>query len=90
MSEKITWEVLVELEPRLQQVFDECAAVKDDQLAPWFCANRIWYNRFKPRIVQLVGFERADHPILGTPTAYNIAYNTCYHQLPYCRDCDCL
>ena len=47
---------LCELEPRLRTLADEAAAVRDDGESDYFCANEVWFERFKPRLIGLVGF----------------------------------
>jgi hypothetical protein len=53
----ITWEQLVELEPRLLELYKQAEQVIDDGSSPSFCANDIWYEQFKPRLEELVGSE---------------------------------
>ena len=43
MSAKPTWKELVNLDPRLAQLYAEVRAVKDLG-GLCFCANRVWYG----------------------------------------------
>ncbi len=85
-----TFEELVRLEPRLGALLIEAKAVRRPR-GKSFCANLTWYRVFKPRLCQLVGWERAErHPVLSTNTAYDVAYDRIYDVLPNCRRCLCL
>lgn len=84
----LTWERLCELEPRLRLLEAEARAV---EAAPGYCAHRYWFGRcgFKARMSRLVGWEM-DRPALrpaelGSPVAYDIAYQTLYWALPDCN-----
>ena len=56
-----------------------------------FCANRVWYIRYEPRLKQLVGRHalRSD-PLLRSEEAYQLAQHKLYQLLPNCRDCICV
>ena len=82
------WDRLVAAEPRLEELLADCQAV--DGSDEHFCANRVWCRDFKPRLVELVGWDREGHPELESHEAYDVAYDTCYHALPDCRDCTCI
>ena len=83
------WEKLVKLEPRLKDLFKEAKAISGAD--EHFCANDIWYDYFKPQVSALVGNYREDPPEeLQTTHAYDVAYQTIYNQLPYCRKCGCM
>jgi hypothetical protein len=51
----VTWNELVRLEPELLVLEEDVSAVKP---VVGFCANRVWYSEFKPRLVALVGLAR--------------------------------
>jgi hypothetical protein len=56
-----------------------------------FCANRLWYVHYEPRLKRLVGKgAEADDPLLLTPEAYELSRQTLYKLLPACRDCICI
>ena len=84
-----TWAQLARLEPGLARLRREARAV--DGRDPHFCANRVWYQDFKPRLLPLVGWCRDDGPaVLRTQAAYALAYDTIYQELPGCRGCWCI
>lgn len=85
-----TWDQLVSLEPRLAGLLKEADAVRDPGGSS-FCANSVWYTRFKPRLVKLVGWgaEKQDK-VLRSPEAYDLSYEQIYYALPSCRNCMCL
>jgi hypothetical protein len=100
---KLTWDKLVELEPRLADLLAVAKGIKRKRGKP-FCANAVWYGHYdwhgrglKGRLLVLVGYDRAnraaddkDRKVLSTSEAYNIAYDTIIASLPDCRDCLCL
>ncbi len=93
LEKDLTWEKLVEIEPRLGQLLAEVRKVKDDKQMAGFCANNVWFgnNRhhgFKPRMYVLVG-RASVHPQLRSSTAYSMAYAKLYDALPSCRNCNC-
>ena len=82
--------MLVEREPELARLRRDVEAVRDEDGAP-FCANKVWYIHFKPRLKQLAGEgARRDDPLLRSPEAYELARHTLYRLLPDCRDCVCI
>lgn len=88
---KITWEYIVQLEPKLLELEKQIKAVKDDRTKPSFCANNVWYRQFKPKMVVLVGWSsKSKLPELMTDDAYDVAYDHLYALLPNCRNCMCL
>lgn len=47
-AKRLLWKRLIELEPRLEQVYAAAASIKDNRGAPYFCANEawsVWLNR---------------------------------------------
>jgi len=84
----MTWEQITQLEPRLAAMKAEAQKVKDPG-GPAFCANSIWYNQFKCRLITLVGWGAAETE-LQSSQAYDLAYKTIYNQLPACRNCTCI
>ena len=82
---KITWERIVQQCPELGRMRDEASKVDGSD---WqFCANEVWANDFKPRLVLLVGYDApANVPEwMATHTAYEIAYSTGGNEHPDCR-----
>ena len=83
----MTFEEIAKLEPRLKQLYNEARQVK--ATSEYFCANEVWYNEFKPRLMRLAGWHAAN-PELRTSEAYDLAYDAIYNQLPSCRNCACI
>lgn len=82
------WREIIKTEPRLARILARAKDVKDDGSAKSFCANRIWYEEFKPELIWLVGFE-SSHAALRTTKHYDVAYEKIYEALPACRGCIC-
>jgi hypothetical protein len=78
----MTFAELASLEPQLGALLREASRIDVD--SDTFCANAVWYRRFKPRLLLLVGWE-AESPRLRSSEAYDIAYETLYEALPDCR-----
>jgi hypothetical protein len=56
-----------------------------------FCANKFWYVRVEPRVIELVGERaRSEDPVLRSAQAQKLAYSTLYKLLPNCRNCACV
>ncbi len=86
-TKALTWSRLIDIEPQLLVLYNAAKAV--DGSAEHFCANRIWYDRFRNQLYPLVGWE-CGNPEIATPEAWDLAYSTIYEALPPCRDCLCL
>ena len=86
-EDKTTWDALIKVEPRLEDLFYDARAVKDLGKKQ-FCANIAWYRKLKPRLEHLVGWK-ADDKQLRTMEAYDTAYRLVYKELPSCRNCNC-
>jgi hypothetical protein len=89
----VKWSQIIKIEPRLNDLYKEAKALKDNGSAVSFCANSEWYgwhnhHGFKQRLCSLVGWEAA-HESLRTQDAYDIAYDKIYEALPNCRNCGC-
>jgi hypothetical protein len=96
VDQSLTWNTLVELEPRLPQLYHRAKAIKDHRRTKSFCANQVWYGTaysgsLKDRLCVLVGWERlgSGDPRLKTSEAYDLAYDKLYDVLPACRNCAC-
>src|SRR5215208_2067079 len=91
--EDVTWENLVEVEPRLRALERDVQTVADKG-GPSFCANAIWYGYldpefgFKERMTRYMGWI-AEVPELRSIEAYDLAYEHLYDLLPDCRNCTC-
>ncbi len=86
----LTWALLVQLEPELEALYREIRTLRGKG-GRVFCANRVWYSRFKGRLLRLVGWEaRNPDPRIRSAEAYDLAYQKLYDALPNCRNCSCL
>jgi len=85
----LTWRQIVKLEPKLGALHREAQEVRDTG-GRHFCANKVWYDDFKPRLKLLVGWCRADDVLsLKASESYATAYAKIYNALPDCRNCAC-
>ena len=76
MNIKITWEKIIELEPRLLELYNE--ALHERRTRKRFCVNMAWHSKYKPKLVMLCGYVlvvKGDTSILATSKAYDIAYS---------------
>jgi hypothetical protein len=89
-SKKPTWRRLVELEPRLQDLFAE--AEREPPAGEVYCAAMAWYGwgGLKARMCDLVGNGAEQPGLLATSPAYDVAYDTLLEVLPDCDpECAC-
>lgn len=78
----LTWNELVELEPRLDDLLAKVRAAKPaDPYNEYYNWEGDW-GEFKPLITKLVGWFRRDDPdsILRSTEAYQIVYHTLLHE----------
>lgn len=78
-------------EPRLWWLAAEAAnqidAANED---PDFCGDVVFYQKLKPRLCELVGWQRQPVDDIATHEAYDLAYEIIYELVPPCRgDCQC-
>lgn len=91
-----SWEQIILIEPRLEQLHRYANWIRDTG-GPYFCANEIWGNLFKPQLVELVGWHREWHSdpvrdfssIMKEGRTYDLVYRKIYDTLPSCRNCGC-
>lgn len=82
----LTWDALVEREPRLADLLDEAKSIpatrpECEDLAPWYGYGG--WPGLKPRLIRLVGwFAETRDPVLASPAAYQVAYDTVLNALP--------
>ena len=82
MSEnRITWEKLIKLEPRLLELYNRAQAIRKrkrpfDPLGIWVGSK----HGMKDEMTKLVGWNRPDVPELGTNAAYDIAYDRIFYE----------
>jgi hypothetical protein len=82
------WSELVEAEPALARLYAEIVSAGSDY--EQFCAIDAWNNRFKSKLIWLVGFRaHGKNECLHTRAAYNVAMRRLYEALPPCRGCGC-
>ena len=85
----ISWDMLLQREPELTQLQLELKAVKDEG-GPSFCANKLWYIQFEPRLREIVGPQaKTNDLVLRSTQAQILARNILYKLLPDCRNCVC-
>lgn len=81
-TETLTFENLTALEPDLLTLYLDA---KHYRRGVKFCPIMVWYKKFKPRLIHLVGWvAQSDNPILHTKQSYDLAYETVYEALPKC------
>ena len=85
----MTFAELKKKEPRLAELEQSIRAFANNvKPGESFCANGPWYRRFKPNLINLVGFERTDlqeDHVLRSQEAYAIALHHLYNLLPDCQ-----
>lgn len=78
VTERLTWEKVAELEPKVSGLFEEIKAERPRE------GNYLWiWGKYKQRLSELVGWGRevATHPELRSSAAYNIVYDKLLHNL---------
>jgi hypothetical protein len=87
VSEGLTWEEMVKIEPRLGKLLKEIE--KADTTAE--CRSTLWHLNFKPKMAKLVGIGAPDSAPerLRTSKAYDLAYRRLYHEAPLCQCWGC-
>lgn len=89
-GDNISWDELTALEPKLKTMLTIILALAPNPSESW-CANKVWYDVFKPRMKNLVGWTCfRKNPALRSSQAYDVAYEKLYGLLPACRDCGCV
>ena len=84
----MTYKQAVKIEPALKSLELAIRQEKDDGSKKAYCANGIWYPKYKPTMVELVG-NYASKEKLRNSDAYNVVYKHLYNLLPDCRNCWC-
>jgi hypothetical protein len=77
---------LAAIEPRLQALREQAAAVRPGQ--GYWCNLPAWINEIRPQLEQLVG-RQAENPRLQTDRLYAICHREIYGALPKCSGCRC-
>ena len=81
VADNETLQEAMRLSPQVKELVEE--AMKE-RCVPGYSANGRFYDYYKPRIVQLVGWEtsKKGHPKLQTPEHYDAVYEAVYELLP--------
>jgi len=77
----MTWERLIELEPRLSALYNRALTIGKGKRR--FNPFDIWIGSrtgMKDEMLGLVGWHRKDSPELATDEAYNIAYDKIFYE----------
>jgi hypothetical protein len=80
-DEIMTWQELIELEPRLLALYNRALAIRNGKRT--FIALDVWIGSrrgMKDEMMELVGWSRKDKPALATDEAYNVAYDKIYYE----------
>ncbi len=78
-----SYDELTIYEPRLLELWEQVQQVADGE---GFCANEHWYQKVKPEVSRLVGWEtECRHPMICGCYAYDIVYEQLYALLPNCN-----
>jgi hypothetical protein len=67
MAAQPTFANLCKIVPRLRQLHDLAASVRDDKRQESFCANYLWYGALKPQLERLVGWNARWEPLPDEP-----------------------
>jgi hypothetical protein len=86
----LDWDDIRQVEPKLGAILAEVMAIYDPG-AGSFCAEELWHNKLKQRIMRYVGFyARSENPRMKLPETYEFVCDTIRDALPPCRKCACL
>lgn len=87
-KESLTWETIIAIDPFFDDLLHEIEGTEPGER---FCANDIWYKKYKPIILRRVGYCSPNYApeILKTERAYEIVYEKLYGALPNCKGCGC-
>ena len=84
VDDDITWQEIIEIEPRIKELYEIAKNENRPDLPDDYCANAIFYRQLKPEIVELVGWG-ARKEELRTSRAYDEAYEKILDALPACQ-----
>jgi hypothetical protein len=90
-----TWDKLIEIEPRLEELLEIVRAVEDDESLPHFCAREAWNDRsegpsLRDKTLKLVGWQaERDNLIIRSSEAFELMSRKIREELPECRQCRC-
>ncbi|NUQ57697.1 MAG: hypothetical protein HUT38_04420 [Candidatus Paceibacter sp.] len=88
IRQKLTWETIVAIDPFFDDLLHEIEGIKPGER---FCANDTWYKKYKPIILNRVGWYAPNYvpEILKIERAYDLVYQRLYDALPDCKGCGC-
>jgi hypothetical protein len=70
-------------EPRLQGLYLQIINLTNQDIEEYGLITRMWLEKFKPQMLQLVGSNREQKDELSTHDAYKLVYDTLFNALPY-------
>ncbi|MDO1446102.1 hypothetical protein Q0590_07560 [Rhodocytophaga aerolata] len=70
-------------EPRLQDLYLQIINLTNKDIDEYGLITRMWLEKFKPQMIQLVGQQRTHKDELSTNEAYKLVYDTLFNALPY-------
>lgn len=70
-------------EPRLQDLYLQIINLTNKDIEEYGLITRMWLEKFKPQMLQLVGQQRKTQDELSTNEAYKLVYDTLFNALPY-------
>jgi len=96
---QVTYEELVRLEPRLEELEQRIADVRDPGNTEWYCSNYVWMP-LNADLKDLVGVARRhtgassdlrpeEEALLRSSFSYEVAYLHLSALMPPCRACGC-
>jgi hypothetical protein len=71
------------VEPRLKDLYVEIKNLSEKDIEAYGLVTRMWLEKYKPQLLQLVGHNRPYKDELATDEAYKVAYDTLFNALPY-------
>lgn len=69
-------------EPRLKDLYLQIKSADEKDIKEYGLVTRMWLEKFKPQLVQMIGCKRPFDDELATEEAYKIAYNILFNALP--------
>jgi hypothetical protein len=70
-------------EPKLQDLYLQIINLTNKDIEEYGLITRMWLEKFKPQMIQLVGQQRILKDELSTNEAYKLVYDTLFNALPY-------
>ncbi len=78
--ERVTFNQICRVEPKLWDLFNLAVEIRCNR-GKRFYPDTIWYDRLKPKLVDLVGFMAEGEGLIKSCEAYEVAYDTIYGAL---------